>query len=214
MTNPFAKPLLLVALVLVLPLVLLAVLGESYAPLFERLKSAPPSAPTVFLAVAAILATDLFLPVPSGPISTFAGSQLGIVTGTLASAIGMTVGGVIAFALARRWGRPLAERLSGPEQLSALEEAASTHGTWLVLLTRPLPVLAEAGVLLVGMLQMSWQAFLPTLVTSNLLIAATYATLGHYASEQDWLVLAVCVAVALPIAAAVAVKHGISARSR
>lgn len=65
----------------------------------------------------------------------------------------MTVGGMIAFALARRWGRPLAERFAGAEELSELEDTASTHGTWLVLLTRPLPVLAEAGVLLVGTLR-------------------------------------------------------------
>src|SRR5690606_6677009 len=106
--NPFVKPLLLVALVLVLPLVLLAFVGESYLPLIEQWRSAPPAATTVFVAVTAILATDLFLPVPSGPISTLAGSQLGVVGGMLASTLGMTIGGVIAFALARLWGRPLA----------------------------------------------------------------------------------------------------------
>jgi 3-dehydroquinate synthase len=214
MTNPFTKPLLLVTLVLVLPLVLLASVGESYEPFVARLKSDPPSATTVFVSVAAILATDLVLPVPSGPISTLAGSQLGIVAGTLASTIGMTIGGVMAFTLARRWGRPLAERFAGAEQLEELETSASTHGIWLVLLTRPLPVLAEAGVLLVGTLQMSWRAFLPTLVISNLLISLTYAILGHYARERDWLVIAVCAAIALPVAAAFVAKRGIALKSR
>lgn len=213
MTNPFAKPLLLVAFVLVLPLVLLAFCGESFQPLIARLASDPPSPHIIFLVVAAILATDLVLPVPSGPLSTLAGSQLGIVGGTLASTLGMTVGGVIAFALARRWGRPVAARLAGAGQLAELENAASTHGTWLVLLTRPLPVLAEAGVLLVGTLQMSWPAFLPTLVLSNLMIALTYAVLGHYASQQDWLVIAVCAAVALPVAATMLVRHKLTAKS-
>lgn len=214
MTNPFAKPLLLVALVLVLPLVLLAFVGESYAPFVERLKNDPPAAATLFIAVAAILASDLVLPVPSGPISTLAGSQLGIVAGALASTIGMTIGGVIAFALARRWGRPLAERFAGADQLAELEDTASTHGTWLVLLTRPLPVLAEAGVLLVGTLQMSWRTFLPTLVISNVVIAVTYAILGYYASEQNWLVIAMCAAIALPVTATIVAKRGLSARSR
>jgi uncharacterized membrane protein YdjX (TVP38/TMEM64 family) len=213
MTNPFAKPLLLVALVLVLPLVLLAFVGESYAPFVERLNTDPPSRATMFIAIAAILATDLVLPVPSGPISTLAGSQLGIVAGTLASTIGMTLGGVTAFALARRWGRPLAERFAGAEQLDELENAASIHGTWLVLLTRPLPVLAEAGVLLVGTLQMKWRAFLPTLVISNLVMAVTYAILGHYASEQDWLTIAVSAAIALPVAATLLAKWGLAVRT-
>ena len=205
--NPFVKPLLLVGLVLVLPLVLLAFVGESYLPLIDQWKHTPPAAGMVFMVVAAILATDLVLPVPSGPISTLAGSQLGVFFGALASTLGMTIGGVVAFALSRLWGRPLAERFSGPEHLAALEHAASHHGVWLVLLTRPLPVLAEAGVLLVGTLQMSWRAFLPALVLSNTLISTTYAALGYYASEHDWLVVALCVAIALPVAATYAVRR-------
>jgi 3-dehydroquinate synthase len=136
------------------------------------------------------------------------------VLGTLASTIGMTVGGLIAFALARRWGRPLAARFAGADQLDELEKATSTHGIWLVLLTRALPVLAEAGVLLVGTLQMSWRVFLPTLVLSNLVIAATYAILGHYASEQDWLAIAVCAAIALPLGATFIAKRRIGASTR
>lgn len=205
--NPFVKPLLLVALVLVLPLVLLALMGESYLPLIEQWRSTPPPSTTVFVMVTAILATDLFLPVPSGPISTLAGSQLGVVGGTLASTLGMTLGGVIAFALARLWGKPLAVRFSGPAHLATLEDAASRHGVWLVLLTRPLPVLAEAGVLLVGTLQMSWRNFLPTLLVSNALIGGTYAVLGHYASQHDWLIPALCAAIALPLAATYVVRH-------
>ncbi len=207
MTSPLAKPLLLVALVLVLPLVMLAFSGESFAALAERMKNDPPSSAVLFLTVVVILATDVFLPVPSGPISTLAGSQLGIALGTLASALGMTLGGFIAFALARRWGRPLAERFADREQLTNLEATADTHGLWLVLLTRPLPVLAEAGVLLVGTLQMSWRAFLPTLIVSNFLIAATYALLGQTARMRGWLPAAVCFSIVLPILVAYAAKR-------
>jgi uncharacterized membrane protein YdjX (TVP38/TMEM64 family) len=198
MTHPFAKPLLLVSLVLVLPLVLLAFVGESFATFIERVKNDPPSITTTFLAVAVILATDVFLPVPSGPISTLAGSQLGLIGGTLASTLGMTIGGTIAFALARRWGHPLTERFADREQLAGLESAADAHGIWLLLITRPLPVLAEAAVLLVGTLQMSWRMFLPALIASNLLIAGIYSYLGHTASEQGWLVYAVCGSIAVP----------------
>lgn len=199
MTHPFAKPLLLVSLVLVLPLVLLAFAGESFTTFIERVKNDPPSPTTTFLAVAAILATDFFLPVPSGPISTLAGSQLGLIGGMLASTLGMTVGGTIAFALAQRWGHPLAERIADREQLADLESAADAHGLWLLLITRPLPVLAEAAVLLVGTLQMSWRTFLPALIVSNLLIAGIYSYLGHTASEQGWLVFAVCGSTAVPL---------------
>jgi hypothetical protein len=36
------------------------------------------------------------------------------------------------------------------------------------------------------------------LVASNALISGIYTTLGYFASEQDWLAVAVCVAIALP----------------
>jgi hypothetical protein len=44
MTHPLAKPLLLVALVLVLPLALLAFAGECFAAFLARVESDPPSA--------------------------------------------------------------------------------------------------------------------------------------------------------------------------
>ena len=131
-------------------------------------------------------------------MTTLAGSQLGFVAGTAAAALGMTLGGVLAFGLARRWGWPLAERLSSPEQLASMTRAADEQGGWLVLLTRPLPILAEACVLVVGAVGLSWRVFLPTLVVSNLVVAGLYAALGQSAAERGWLPAAVCLSLALP----------------
>ncbi len=208
--NPWVKPLLLITVVLVLPLVLLAVWGESFLTIAEQWQTDPPPRWLLAAAIMGILATDVFLPVPSGPISTLAGSQLGVVLGTLASAIGMTIGAVIAFALAKAWGRPLAARYSSAEQLAELEQSCSQHGIWMLLITRPLPILAEACALLVGALQMSWRRFLPTIVVSNLLIAATYALLGQQAAEYGWLPLAVCASAALPLLVTWWWRHGMN----
>ncbi len=198
MNNPLSKLLVLVTLVLVLPLVLLALRGESFSSLANLWRADPPEPWQMFVVVTAVLASDVFLPVPSGPLSTLAGSQLGFLLGTAASTLGMTLGGVVAFALARRWGWPLAERLTSKEQRSSMSQAASQQGGWMVLLTRPLPILAEACVLLVGALQMRWRAFLPVLVASNLVVAGIYSVLGQSAGQQDWLPAAVCVSIALP----------------
>lgn len=197
--SPWVKPLLLITVVLILPLVLLAIWGETFLTLAERWQADPPAPWVMALAIVGILATDVFLPVPSGPISTLAGSQLGVVVGTITSTVGMTLGAVIAFALAKAWGRPLAERYSSAEQLSQLEASCNQHGVWMLLVTRPLPILAEACALLVGALQMSWRQFLPTIVVSNLLIAATYSILGQQAAEYGWLPIAVCLSAALPL---------------
>ncbi|NOY43319.1 MAG: VTT domain-containing protein [Planctomycetes bacterium] len=199
MNNPMVKPLLLVAVVLVLPLVAIAFWGESFREVIDRWQETPPAPGVLALAVVAILASDVFLSVPSGPVSTLAGSQLGFVMGTLASTVGMTVGAIVAFGLARRWGRPVAERFSSPEQYAELESACREHGPWMVILTRPLPVLAEASALLVGALQMTWRTFLPTVVVSNLLIAATYSALGQQSQQYGWLPAALCASVAMPL---------------
>ncbi len=199
--NPWLRPLLLVTVVLVLPLVLLAAWGETFMTVAQRWQANPPGTWTLAAAIVGILASDVILPVPSGPISTLAGSQLGVLVGTVASTLGMTLGATIAFALAKRWGRPLAERYSSPEQLAELETACQAHGGWMLILTRPLPIVAEACALLVGALQMPWRQFLPAVLLSNLLIAATYALLGQRATEYGWLPAALCVSVALPLGA-------------
>lgn len=198
MNNPLIKPLLLVALVLVLPLVMMTLWGESFSSLADRWQNKPPERWQVFAVVIAVLASDVFLPVPSGPISTLAGSHLGLLLGTVASSIGMTLGGVVAFGLARRWGWPLAERLSSSEKLQIMSQACSKQGKWIVLLTRPLPILAEACVLLVGTLQMRWSVFLPALVVSNVVVAGIYSALGQSAGKHGWLPAAVCASIALP----------------
>ncbi|MGI9430522.1 MAG: TVP38/TMEM64 family protein [Bythopirellula sp.] len=197
--NPWGKPLLLITVVLILPLVLLAAWGETFLTSAESWQADPPGKQVVAAAVVAILASDVFLPVPSGPISTLAGSQLGIVLGTIVSTIGMTLGALIAFALARAWGRPLAEHYSSPAQLAELESACADHGTWMLILTRPLPILAEACALLVGALQMPWRQFLPAVMASNCVIAATYSLLGQQARDYGWLPIAICLSIALPV---------------
>jgi len=199
--DPWFKPLLLIAVVLVLPLLLLAIWGESFQSLAQQWQDNPPATWIVAAAVTAILASDVFLPVPSGPISTLAGSQLGFAAGTLVSTLGMTLGAALAFGLAKAWGRPLAQRYSSPEQLAELEASCSQHGVWMLILTRPLPILAEACALLVGALQMTWQQFLPTVVVSNLIIAATYSALGQQATNYGWLPIAICASIALPLLA-------------
>jgi uncharacterized membrane protein YdjX (TVP38/TMEM64 family) len=200
MGHPLAKPLLIVTFVLILPLALLALHGEAFAASLACWSEDPPSSAALLVIVVLVLASDVVLPVPSGPVATFAGSQLGPFAGAAAACLGMTLGATIAFALARRWGRPLAVRLAGRAQLAEAESACERHGAWLLLVARPLPVLAEASALLVGALQLSWSRFLVPVVASNAVIAVVYAFLGDWSAEQGWLPLAIGVSAAVPVA--------------
>jgi uncharacterized membrane protein YdjX (TVP38/TMEM64 family) len=212
MDRRLLKPLLLVTMVLVVPIVLLAVRGESFAPQLAQWQAAPPPPTTLAAVVVGILAVDVVLPVPSGPVSTLAGSQLGVALGTAASTLGMTLGAMIAFALARGVG--LFKRTPAEGGPTEAEQACRTHGPWLLVITRPLPIIAEAAVLLAGGLQLPWRQFLPPVIASNVAISATYATLGQYAARNGWLPLAVCTSIALPLAIAMACRRLLQVRER
>ena len=209
MDRRLLKPLIVVTIVLIVPVALLALRGESFATQLERWQSAPPPPMTLAAMVVGILAVDVVLPVPSGPISTLAGSHLGVALGTAASTVGMTTGATIAFALAKgmTWRSFRRREFAGEPASPEAVEACRDHGPWLLVITRPLPIIAEAAVLLVGGLQMPWRNFLPPVLASNLVISATYSLLGQQASAHGWLPLAVCTSIALPLAIAVACRR-------
>lgn len=194
-------PLVFIAVVLLIPILPLVVFGEVGAAELDAWLKKLPSPTLLATAVAALLAVDIFLPVPSSLVSTLAGGELGPWLGTLAAWLGMTAGAVLGFALARLFGRPLARRFSNPEELARIERLSQKHGPLILVLVRALPAMAEASVLLMGASGLSWRRFLPPVLASNLGIALAYALFGHVAERHGLLPLALAVAVALPVLA-------------
>ena len=197
----FWRPLLVIVLALLVPVAPFLVLGESLDARVAGWLDPPPPPASVALVTIGVLAVDVLLPVPSSVVSTFAGSQLGVVAATAASWLGMTVGAVVAFWLARAFGRPLAVRLSAGEDIDDMDRLGRRFGAWLLIVTRPLPILAEAAVLLLGTTSMRWRVFLPPVLLSNLGIALVYSILGRIAQSYGALPLALAASVALPLAA-------------
>ena len=197
------KPLLLVALALAVPVVPFLLLGEGFEEQMRGWVDESASRPALAAMVAGVLAADILLPVPSSVVSTIAGRALGFWTATAASWLGMTVGCTLAFGLVRRFGRPLAVRLAGEEALERTDRLAARHGTLVLALTRPVPVLAEASVVLFGATRLAWRPFLAVVGLANLAIAAAYAALGEHAA-LPW---ALAASVAIPAAAALAARR-------
>jgi len=200
MFGSYGRPLLVVTLVLAAPVVPFLLLGDRLESWFTAMFDPPPSARALWWMVVGVMASDVLLPVPSSMVSTLAGAQLGIVGGTSASWIGMTAGAMLAFGLARRFGRALSLRLVAAEDLDRLDRLAMRIGPGLVVVTRAVPVLAEASVLLLGINQLEWRRFLPALFASNLGIALAYAAFGDLAGEHAWLPLALGISLAAPLA--------------
>lgn len=195
------RPLLIVAVALLVPIVPFLGFGDWLEGAIERWLDPPPPPAMVALATVGLLSTDILLPIPSSVVSTVAGAQLGIVGATLASWLGMTLGATLGFLLARAFGRPLAERFSSSDDLDHMDALARHYGVWILIGTRALPVLAEAAVLLLGTARLSWRRFFPAVALSNLGIALVYAVLGHFARSQGQFAWALAASIALPVLA-------------
>ncbi|MEM9186797.1 MAG: VTT domain-containing protein, partial [Planctomycetota bacterium] len=155
---------------------------------------------------ALVLALDVVLPVPSGPLNTLAGAQLGAGLATLVCWVGMTAGAVIAFAATRRWGAAAAAWLVSEAQLANAREVSGTASAWLLLASRPVPVLAEATIILAGLIGVPWLSFVRFVAAGNLVVAFVYASVGHWASLGRWLAPALIASAVAPLLLAVLVR--------
>ncbi|MDZ4770964.1 MAG: VTT domain-containing protein [Chloroflexota bacterium] len=75
------------------------------------IESAGVWAPLAFIVIKML--TYVFAPLTSGPIQLSAGVLFGLIPGTLYTLVGEVIGGSIAFALSRRFGRPVVLRVIG-----------------------------------------------------------------------------------------------------
>lgn len=209
----FWRPLLFLTAALAVPIVPFLAFGDALEAKVATWLDPPPAPSTVALVTVGVLASDVLLPVPSSLVSTVAGARLGVLSGTLVSWLGLTLGACFGFWLARAFGRPLATRLSSPADLDEMDRLAARYGGWILIATRALPVLAEAAVLLLGTTKWSWRLFLPAVAVSNLGIAVVYSALGHLATSYGELPLALIASIALPLAAAFLARRLLASRA-
>ncbi len=153
------------------------------------------------LLVAGLLGADIVLPVPSSIVSTAAGYYLGLVAGTLASFAGMTASCLAGYWIGAAWGRAAAVRLVGPSQLDAMVGRMERRGVWAVAVGRPIPVLAEASVLLAGVARLPFRRFLIVSSLSNLGISLVYSAAGALSATAGSFFLALAAAVLVPAVA-------------
>lgn len=189
----------LMCMVLLVPVLPFLLFGGRFEDWLQGIADDPPSVPVTMALVIGLLSTDILLPIPSSVISTLSGWQLGWWRGTLATWVGMNLGAIIGFALARRWGKPFALWFSKEEDLERMRIVSDRYGPFVLVLTRAMPVFAEATVLISGMHQLAWRRFLPAVVFSNFGIAVAYSAFGDYAEQHQWLPLALGIAIAVPV---------------
>lgn len=176
--KPWLRWTLLTCLVLALILVPFVLWEESITAFSARLLAPTAGRAAVALVVVLLLMSDVLLPIPSSFVSAGAVSLLGAPVGGASIALGMTLGAWLGYLIGRVGGEPLASRVAGVEELERARRLMTKHGSWLVLVCRGVPVLAEASTLLAGATRQSAWSFGVGTTLGNLGLACAYAAIG------------------------------------
>ena len=129
-----------------------------------------------------LLLADVVIPVPSSLIMTTQGAVFGIIAGTVLGMLGGIGATLVGFAMGRRGSR-LVHRFVGPEAVSRSSALLKRHGTLAILVTRPLPILAEATAIVAGSTAMTWRQVLAGAVVGGLPAATLYSIAGATATS-------------------------------
>jgi len=167
----------------------------------EFLESASHHSVLVAVVLGTLLAVDILVPVPSSLVSTAAGFFLGLAGGLVTSLAGMTISCVGGYWLGVRFGRPVANRLVGDHELTRLEKLRQRFGEWVIVVARPVPVLAEASVLFAGISEMPVPQFVLLATLSNLGVSAVYAAVGAFSATVNSFMFAFFGSILVPLVA-------------
>lgn len=131
-----------------------------------------------------LLIADVFLPVPSSVLMIAHGALFGIALGTLVSLVGGMAAAGVGFGLGRFWSASL-HRFVSAEERSRADALLAQWGELAVVVTRPVPILAESVAIFAGTSPLGWRRFLLAALLGNLPACILYAATGAAAARLD-----------------------------
>ena len=135
------------------------------------------ASPVVAVGSVLLLTSDVFLPVPSSLVMAANGALFGVVPGAVLSLAGSLGSALLAFALGRA-GSPLLDRLVTPEERRRADRLLARWGATAIVVTRPVPVVAEAVAILAGASPFGWGRMALATLAGSLPAAVLYALVG------------------------------------
>ena len=172
--TPTKRALVVLMCALLVPIVPFVLIGE--LPGERWLQSAGSDSLRFGVTGAGLLALDLLLPIPSSIVGALLGGRLGFVPGGVWCFLGLFTGHSFGYAIGRltpaRWAsQPVGERRGA---------------SWIaLLLSRPIPVFAEALSLAAGAQRMPLSAFLTSVAIGDAIYAGALAADGAALLPQD-----------------------------
>jgi uncharacterized membrane protein YdjX (TVP38/TMEM64 family) len=134
------------------------------------------SVPAALLGVG-LLVVDAVLPVPSSLVMIAHGALFGVALGTLFSLLGSLGAMLVGFVIGRRGG-PLVARFVSPREAPTAERLLAGWGLLAIIVTRPVPLLAETVAVLAGASSLSWRKATLAALVGSLPAAVIYALTG------------------------------------
>lgn len=125
-----------------------------------------------------LLAVDVVLPIPSSIVSLATAGALGNWVGAVVIWIGMTLGCVIGVFVGRGIFGPMDRLISGHDQRNHSQRAFKRLGWLTLILFRPVPVLAEASVLIAAARGMPFTPIVALTSLANIPVALLYGYFG------------------------------------
>jgi uncharacterized membrane protein YdjX (TVP38/TMEM64 family) len=130
----------------------------------------------------ALLVADVLIPVPSSIIMTAQGALFGVVGGTLISLVGGIGAGMTGYGIGRKGSR-LISRVVTPEEQATANRLLDRWGTLALIVSRPIPILAETMAITAGTSSLPWRRALTGIAIGALPSALIYAIAGAYATS-------------------------------
>jgi uncharacterized membrane protein YdjX (TVP38/TMEM64 family) len=130
------------------------------------------------ITVVALLAADLFLPIPSSIVMVLSGAAFGVFRGALLALLGSVGGEWLGFELVRYYGRRASARIVGDDEIDRLSRVFDRHGAAAIAVTRALPVVMETMSVVAGLSTMSRRTFLVASLIGTGPIVFVYAWAG------------------------------------
>jgi len=124
-----------------------------------------------------LLIADVVLPVPSSIVMVAHGALFGVLWGTMLTLLGSVGAAVFGFAIGRRGGA-LLERVVTSAERERASSILARWGTLAIIVTRPVPLLAETVAIMAGASSMRWRAMFVASLAGSLPPALLYALTG------------------------------------
>jgi uncharacterized membrane protein YdjX (TVP38/TMEM64 family) len=130
--------------------------------------------------VVALLSLDAVLPVPASLVMVASGALYGTVTGVLLALLGRVLMALSGYAIGQRGG-PLVARLVPPDGRHRADGLLRRWGTLAIVVTRPVPLLAETTTILAGVSGIGWGRAAAAAFVGSVPEAVLYAGSGALA---------------------------------